>query len=124
MVKYYVDVKGCGAWYGFCYLTNQCERKASSQISLTLTGMEVYPSKASEVQVVLEPGEDKLILLRRTHGKCSCKYRYKPLPLEMTTKELYALCDEKEGTQTLGVSQKLFCSLNGGCVIFANSSDD
>mmetsp|Transcript_2732 Transcript_2732/g.3760 ORF Transcript_2732/g.3760 Transcript_2732/m.3760 type:complete len:180 (-) Transcript_2732:112-651(-) len=68
------DVDCLNCWYGFFYTANGSSYSLKEKLTPQLTGMEVvYPpvqQPEGHIEYELPPGQDMIVVLRRTAGSC------------------------------------------------------
>jgi hypothetical protein len=97
------DVESLGCWYGFIYTMNNSKYQLKETIRPTLEGLEVvHPALSGEegtdVELDLQPGQDHVVILRRTQGSCTYGLHYLTHPRALSDEEIFeqtrALDDE------------------------------
>jgi len=72
-----LDVESTGCWYGFVYTKNDSAYQLRESFTPKLTGaVAVWPIFDSTIELNLGPGEDHIMICRRTEGECQFSFSY------------------------------------------------
>lgn len=120
-----IDALDC--WYGFIYTVNSSAYRLKEDFTVNLKGLEIaYPDgyqSGQEILIDLEPGEDHIIILRRTEGKCSYATSFRTHARELSDEELIQKAKDVEQVSQFGEEEgyfKLYCTAENAVFYFEN----
>lgn len=85
------DVECLDCWYGFIYTKNDSKYKLTETMRPNLEGLEVVhplPDEDSDIVFSIEPGQEHVVILRRTDHDCKYGLQYLTHPRELDDEEM------------------------------------
>lgn len=85
------DVECLDCWYGFIYTKNESKYKLTETMRPNLEGLEVVypqPDEDSDIVFSIEPGQEHVVILRRTDHDCRYGLQYLTHQRELDDEEM------------------------------------
>ena len=85
------DVEALNCWYGFIYTKNSSQYAMTETMRPNLIGLEVaYPEvvEDQDINFTIQPGEDHIVILRRTENSCQYGLQYMTHPRPLSDNEM------------------------------------
>ena len=85
------DVEALNCWYGFIYTKNGSQFPMTETMRPNLQGLEVaYPDLdgGQDINFTVQPGEDHIVILRRTENSCQYGLQYMTHPRPLSDNEM------------------------------------
>ena len=126
------DVEALNCWYGFIYTKNSSQYAMTETMRPNLQGLEVaYPELVDEqdINFTIQPGEDHIVILRRTENSCQYGLQYMTHPRPLSDNEMMEAARNMDDYEAnaFGESEaffKLFNTALGACFYFENGEED
>ena len=118
------DVECLNCWYGFIFTQNNSKYKLTETMRPALEGLQVvYPPMDDEqdIDFSIQPGEEHIVILRRTENSCTYGLQYMTHPRELSDEEMMDMARsiDDEDAAYFGQSNALYKLYNTAqCAVF------